>query len=279
MKVFLVTYGNEKFKYSVKRIKKEANGISIIDDVFCFSEKDLPLFIKASPLFSSSKGGGYWLWKPYIVKKVLEQVEDGDVIIYSDAGNKLIESERWQNYINFLIQHDCVFFQYKENYNYGWSKFNIEYNDSPKLKFWIKKDAVNHFGKYFKNDEQWLEKSKIFAGFCLFKKTPTSLDLVNQWFETMLYFPAIVNDLHQNEIHLQISGFAQHRHDQSILSVLVRFYQSKGNVLVLDEEFETTIDQQAVRTLRIIDKKQVNRIRLSIYKFYRYFLKKIIIQK
>lgn len=276
MKIYFVTYGNDKFKYSVKRIVKEAHEIEIFDEVISFSEKDLPLYIKSSPLFSTSKGGGYWLWKPFVVKKILDQVQMGDLVIYSDAGNTLFKSEQWKNYISFLKNQDCVFFQYKENFDYGWSKFDTTFNNSPKLKYWCKKRTIQHFENLFSCDEQWLEKTKVIAGFFLLKKTEDSINLVNEWLNSMLYFPSIVADVFENEKKEQVDGFSYHRHDQSILSIIVRFYESKSKVLVLNEEFETKIDNQVVRTLRIIDKKEVNIIRMSIYRMYKYLYKKVI---
>jgi hypothetical protein len=255
MKIYFITYGNDKFKYSVKRIVIEAQKIDFFDEVLDFCEDDLPIYIKSSPLFSSSKGGGYWLWKPYVVKKVLEKIQDNDIVIYSDAGNKIFKSTKWEDYIKFLDKYDSLFFQYKEDFDYGWSKFNSIYNDSPKLKYWVKKSAVDHFSNLFVNDMQWLEKTKLMAGFFLIKKTERSYSMVCEWLDYMLYFPSIVTDEFENERSQQIAGFSQHRNDQSILSILIRYYETKNNILILNEEFETTIKNQSVRTLRIIDFK------------------------
>lgn len=70
----------------------------------------------------------------------------------------------------------------------------------------------------------------------------------------MLYFPPIVTDLFEIEKTEQIEGFSEHRHDQSILSVLVRYNELNNDVLVIDEEFELKQDNQVLRTFRLIDK-------------------------
>lgn len=256
MKIYFITYGNEKFKYSVKRICKEADSLKIFNKVLFFTENDLPLSIKSSPLFSSSKGGGLWLWKPYIINKVLEEINEGDVVVYSDAGNELIRSHKWNEYIKFLDQYNSIFFQYKENFDYGWNKFNSEFNDSPKLKYWIKKNSVEHFGSLFTSDNDWLEKSKIIAGLIFIKKSNQSHEMIKEWLSNMLFFPHLVFDLFEGEKFNQIEGFSQNRHDQSILSVLVRFYEKSNNFLVLDEQFETLNDFQILRTSRKVDKKK-----------------------
>jgi hypothetical protein len=155
MKIYLITYGSGKFKYSCKRVSKEGESLGFFSKVFVFSESDLPLSIKSSPLFYNNKGGGFWLWKPYIIDKVLNEIEEGDIIVYSDAGNELLNSNQWKEYFNLLKNYDSIFFQYRENFDYGWNKFNSEYNDSPKLKFWTKKITVDHFRNLFLTDDEW----------------------------------------------------------------------------------------------------------------------------
>lgn len=32
------------------------------------------------------QGAGYWVWKPFIILKELEHLQDGDYLLYTDAG-------------------------------------------------------------------------------------------------------------------------------------------------------------------------------------------------
>ena len=34
---------------------------------------------------NNKKGYGYWLWKPYIIKKTLEKMKKGDILLYLDV--------------------------------------------------------------------------------------------------------------------------------------------------------------------------------------------------
>lgn len=36
-------------------------------------------------------GGGYWIWKPYVIKDALGKVEEGDYIVYTDAGSAFVQ--------------------------------------------------------------------------------------------------------------------------------------------------------------------------------------------
>lgn len=256
MKIYFITYGSGQFLFSAKIISKKAESLNLFSKVFVFSEDDLPLSIKSSPLFHYNKGGGFWLWKPYIIDKVLNEIEEGDIVVYSDAGNQLFNSDKWYEYFNLLETYNSIFFQYKENYDYGWNKFNSKFNDSPKLKFWIKQSTVNHFTSLFSSDSAWLEQNKILAGLIFVKKNKESQDLIRNWKEKMLFFPQLVFDVFEDEKNNQIAGFAEHRHDQSIISSLVRYYEKSKNILVLDEEFETYNEFQIVRTSRKVFKKK-----------------------
>jgi hypothetical protein len=256
MKIYFVTYGSGKFKDSSKRVAREAISLNLFSKVFIFSEKNLPFYIKSSPLFYSNKGGGFWLWKPYVIDKVLSEIDEGDIIIYSDSGNELLNSYKWNEYFNLLKLYDSIFFQYRENFDYGWNKFNSEYSDSPKLKFWTKKKAVDHFSNIFSSDNEWLEKNKIWAGLIFIKKNKNTQYFIKEWLNNMLFYPHIVCDIFENEKTNQIEGFSQHRHDQSVLSVLVRYYQKSNEILILEEEFETYNKDQIVKASRRIDCKK-----------------------
>ena len=45
-----------------------------------------------STIFTKRRGGGYWLWNPYIILKTLiERMSDNDLLMYQDADSYLIE--------------------------------------------------------------------------------------------------------------------------------------------------------------------------------------------
>ena len=48
-----------------------------MDEVFWESNKDI---------LSRSRGGGYWLWKPYFIARTLRLLQEGDYLVYCDAG-------------------------------------------------------------------------------------------------------------------------------------------------------------------------------------------------
>ena len=107
MSNIFISYGDNRYKESLNRIARQAKDVGIFDKVIKFTPKDLPGFVKASPLFAFSCGGGYWCWKPYIIYHTLQNCKEGDVVYYVDAGCTLnISSEEWGQFQNYWLYCD-----------------------------------------------------------------------------------------------------------------------------------------------------------------------------
>jgi hypothetical protein len=101
MQSHLITFAansNNKFPEIYKasnRLHLQAKKSNLFDTIIEYTEKDLQSdnyfwpkhkeFIKNNP-----KGFGWWFWKPYIIKKRLEQIPEGDVLTYLDCGCEII---------------------------------------------------------------------------------------------------------------------------------------------------------------------------------------------
>ena len=55
----------------------------MLDKEFCDNNKEI---------LSYKRGGGYWIWKPYILCKSIENISDGDYLFYCDSGAVVIDS-------------------------------------------------------------------------------------------------------------------------------------------------------------------------------------------
>lgn len=265
-----ITYGSNAFVHSAKRIIEEAKSLNIFDETQRYDFKDLPLSIQSSPLFLDKKKGGFWLWKAYVIYDSLSKLKDGDLLVYSDSGCELKNPDGWKAELEILNLKDAIFYQYSENRNYAFSKFNPAFNDSPKLKYWMKKNLRETFQPIFDN-EAWLEKNKLMAGFIIVKKTPDTMMLIKQWLDVMILRPDLVADPLLFE--KQSSEFSSHRHDQSILSIIVRYYEDKINILVKDELSESDYPDQILKASRRLDHVPENKLKSQLKKLY-YRIKK-----
>ncbi len=86
--IALVNYSNPKFRKAQKVNTWSGIHIAKFDKVFEYTEKDIDkeYFEKHRNILEVKRGGGLWLWKPYIILDALGKAEDGDVIFYCDSG-------------------------------------------------------------------------------------------------------------------------------------------------------------------------------------------------
>ena len=56
-------------------------------------------------IFEYKKGGGYWIWKVQLILQSLRDLDDGDILIYSDSGSSLNLSgeKRFQEYMFLFL--------------------------------------------------------------------------------------------------------------------------------------------------------------------------------
>lgn len=252
---FFITYGDDRFKKSLKIIKKEAQIVGIFDKIKIYTPHDLPISIKASPLFLFRKGGGYWIWKPYILYETLNHCNENDVVYYADAGCTLnANSYEWNTYQNEMHTHNAIFFQYRSDFFYeGWGKYCKDMsNNSPKIVHWMKPSTINYFTELIGNQD-FLKYNKIWGGAMIIKKTPQLLYIIEQWLKISLFHPELICDPYGTDLSKLPRSFNVHRHDQSILTPLIFKYKELDNLLILPETSESDPKNSAIiATRRII---------------------------
>jgi len=70
--------GAARFHRAAARIVSQAEETAVFDSIKLWEGKDL--------WNSFERGFGYWAWKPYIIKEVMDRSCEGDVLLYCDAG-------------------------------------------------------------------------------------------------------------------------------------------------------------------------------------------------
>lgn len=123
MKTYLVCYGTPEYSESRKLLCESAlkNGVDVCK---CYDSKWLKkslFYRKNKNILNSFRGAGYWLWKPYVILEALNQIKEGDTLIYSDCGVQIIKS------INFLLkvaieQSGLTYFSDEGLYLKNWTK-------------------------------------------------------------------------------------------------------------------------------------------------------------
>ena len=138
MKKVFIAYADAARAYSLKRIGRQARRLRIFDEVILYTPADLSEEIKTHPLMQYRRGGGYWIWKPWLIQQTLREHAPGDIVVYVDAGSTLRKSPEWERLFELMDRYDTLCFQYAETV----PEFARWGNASTKIKYWTKKSAL-----------------------------------------------------------------------------------------------------------------------------------------
>lgn len=156
-----------------------------------------PLFYNLNKdVLDQDRGAGYWLWKPYIIYNNLCRLNEGDVLIYTDAGVEIV------NDLNIIIDKmDSDVFLFGNNYKHlDWCKMSVMNGIFPR---W---DT-----KFNKNNKQ-IQASAIFI-----RNTKAARLFIGQWLK-YCQLDGFIDDSLSTDYNYPT--FQEHRHDQAILTCL-----------------------------------------------------------
>lgn len=224
--IHFTTFGDsQRFKKSVFNITQEAKDSQFFTHIHAYDETNLDQDFLNNHLsfMNSTRGFGYWIWKSQVILQTFEKMNNNDILLYADAGCKINKEgkQRFQEYIDLLNGSPFDNLSFELSYDLSNSKTPNSYPE----KMYTKGDLLNLFS-IDKNSPQ-LGATSFFI-----KKTEFTTKLVQEWLSL-----SIQNNYHliddtpssiQNE-----PEFKQHRHDQSLWSILRKY---RGTTIVhLDE--------------------------------------------
>ena len=242
-KVF-IAYGSDGYLESLQRIGKEAKKLGIFSKVILYREKDMPLFIQASPLKAYGRGNGYWVWKPYIIWKTMQDYPNS-IVVYADCGCTLQPNmEEWNKWFELLDTYDTLTFRYRLDYVYPWQENNGTVMTTSVQ--WTKMSLIRYFDPLIKNRD-WLQEAQVMGGVVLACRKSK---LVKMWMDITLMHPELIMDCYGNETIEQADCFREHRHDQSMLSALCAYWWNKGQVVKVLPETADSCDNSAIVATR-----------------------------
>ena len=208
-KLILVSFADKRYRNSLVRLEQQTKDFPFDERYFLTQENCLTreYWCSLKP-WLYRRGYGFWAWKASIVKEYLMRLDEGDLLFWSDAGICWNYTERskvkFDEYVQVLAgENDILTF----------SQPTIE-------KEWTKGDLLEELGAY--NDEKICNSNQLWAGLFLIKKTARTMELVNRWIELNDMKKELITD--KRSAIPNKEGFKEHRHDQSIFSVLVKTY-------------------------------------------------------
>lgn len=209
MKTYLVNYADLAYYRSQKINTYTGLNVGKLSDAFEYSISDIDDDFKRknAHILSQQRGAGYWLWKPYFILKSLNNVNEGDVIFYSDAGAEFIDD------VSPLVDI-CV----RETKGVVCFAIDPHKTGNPDVGQ-IKRDALIITEC---DSSEYTSTNARLASFIVLQKNDLTMKFVSEWLsfcEDERALTDIPNQLGENH-----QGFIVHRHDQAIFSVLSKKY-------------------------------------------------------
>ena len=234
--ISFISYGNDTFKESRERIRKEAEQMGCFNgQIKLYTPDDLSHDFKAAvgDVLNEPKGGGYWTWKPYIIADMLSKLNDGDVLVYADAGCTLQVAgvPRLKEYINMISP--------KSNKSVLTMRLLDGTANGPGgflLKKWSSTPVFEYFKEPF--DGEIANSNQILAGVIVCRKCKESEKVIGRWLEVAMTRPDLFTDKYNEESKKSNPEFNDNRHDQPIWSMIVQTPPYNQYCTIIDEEIE-----------------------------------------
>lgn len=148
-------------------------------------------------VLAAGEGAGYWLWKPRIILDALERAAEDDVVIYADSGADVRHS--LDALARSVQGRDGLLF----------------WNDYPNWMH-VKRDAFVFTGT---DTPRHHGARQLDAAFLVFRNNPRVRAFVRLWLAHCADARQLTDQ--PNTCGLEnLPGFIQHRHDQSLLTLL-----------------------------------------------------------
>lgn len=170
------------------------NNKSILDAEFCES--------------GTRPCGGYWLWKPYLVNKVMNAAKDGDIVCYTDAGCEIIAD------LSYIVgamdlNNEDVFLFTNGLQHVHWCKMDV-------LEAILPDNFKNGYGDWA-TDGCCASRQQVQASAMWIRVNDFTRKFIKEWL-LWCQMPGMIDD--SPSVLPNHPEFAAHRYDQAILCCL-----------------------------------------------------------
>lgn len=203
--IYFINYADKKFKFSQRIAILFAKLFAKCDDIKGLGPENIDDFFKHqnAVVLSKPKGGGYWLWKPFLLNKYLADLNENDWLVYLDSGMFIYKD------ITYLLRE----LDKQDQDVFGFELPLLE-------RQWTKRAVYDRFGLDPNKDDT----NQIMATAVIIKKSKRSVEFIEDYLKFCLETDLLDDSLNSD----QCRDFIEHRHDQSIFSMLYKTYGFKA---------------------------------------------------
>ena len=195
MRVILISFATPLFQQSQQALIRTAEAYGCFSDIRTYGASDVEILKTMHPdIMSETRGYGLWLWKSYLVKQVMLELRDGDVLFYMDSGALFVNDPR--HLLDLTEQEEIVLFE-------------LDFLE----KDWTHRRA---FDRICGPNHAALNSHMRLASYFLLKAGPAARSFASDWFALSSEKELLNDDFFCSPP----PSFRRHRHDQSILSCL-----------------------------------------------------------
>lgn len=202
--ITLLTYADEHYSKQQATLVARAKELQTVDCTIEADRKritDSDFYKNNQKLLDWKRGSGYWAWKPHLILETLINMPEDDILIYLDSGDWISS-----NFRQFLIRKMRTHNMLLTEGSYPCSAYT-------------KRDVFATIGC---DEEKYWDALQVEAGIIVCKKNDVTIHIIKEWLRWCLT-PGLVTDEQSQTKNLP--DFIDHRHDQSILSILRVFHQ------------------------------------------------------
>lgn len=222
--IHFATYGHggQRYDNAKQRILGEAKTFGEFNKVTGYGFENLtPAFCEAyKDVLLLPRGAGYWIWKFNILEQELSQLDDGDYVVYADAGCTINSTEgskkRFREYLKIL-----------DDSPYGVLNFQTNHKECS----WTIKQIFDYFNVDINSNIA--TTGQYMATVFVVQKNAHSLRWLDTILKTLVHDMYLFTDKYNpNQPH---PLFKDNRHDQSLISIVSKV---QGSVRLSDETFD-----------------------------------------
>ena len=204
--LYVINFADANYARQQALNTKSAREQGKADAVFEFHEEDIMELKEQFPEhFGIKRGFGLWFWKPYLIMKAMDKVNDGDYLFYCDSGAVFIYDIH-----QFIPDLEA-------------SGKDMMVFEQPLLAHCFTKGETYHLlgcNDYAGN--------QLLGGYIFLKKSAESRRYMQEWHDAMTDLRVLSGDKFFPEIK-DHRDFIAHREDQSILTILCKKWGIEGH--------------------------------------------------
>lgn len=211
----LITYSDDRMTESASRLVRTAGQFGAHHArIYGPRNLDEEFKTKMASVLADERGAGWYCWKPYVIKKEMEDCADGDYLIWSDAGTEVMSSIQR---LVLAMDDDILLF------SNGWRHVEWCKMDLLKYCFTLYNDLDNPaYGSFHQGMVDNAEQ--VQASHIVFKVCQQTRNFVAHW----AHIAEIPHMIDNSDSELpNFPTFQEHRWDQSILCCLQIMYGYK----------------------------------------------------